>query len=67
MTEPDVNKMAVEKLDGGIIQLRAGFSDLRADNMGQTEALEGMNVALYKLERVFSVVKKEFLEKGAET
>lgn len=56
----DENKMTVEKIEGGMIQVRKGFSELRADNMPQTEALEGMNTALYRLEMKMSDIRKTF-------
>ena len=66
MNEPDVNIMAIEKLENSMILLRSAFSDLRADNMEMTEALEGMNVAIYKLEQKVSDVRKAFLQKGVK-
>lgn len=59
-SEPNNNKMSVEKMEGGLIQVRKGFSELRADDIDQMDALEGMNTAMYKLEQTFSDIKKVF-------
>jgi len=58
--DPDKNKMAVEKIDSGVIQVRKGFSELRATNVDQMEALNDMNTKLYKLEQSVVDIKKVF-------
>ena len=62
MTEedPNHNKMSVERIEGTLIQVRNGFSELRSSDVDQMEALDDMNTALYKLERSFSDVKEVF-------
>ena len=59
-SKPDNNKMAVEKIEGGLIQVRKGFAELEAEDLGQTDAVDAMNRALYKLEQKFSDVRKVF-------
>lgn len=58
--EPDINRMAVEKMEGGLIQFRKGFSALRAENVEQMEALDFMNTELYKIDQKMSDVRKVF-------
>lgn len=58
--EPNSNKMSVEKIEGGVIQIRKGFSELRASNAEQMDALEAMNTALYKLDQRVSDIRKVF-------
>lgn len=60
--KPNCNMMALDKIDGGIIQVRKGFSELRADNVDQMEALDDMNTALYKLDQRVSDIRKVFME-----
>lgn len=61
MSDPDTNKMSIEKLEGGLIQVRKRFAELEAEDLDQTDALDAMNTALYKLEQKFSDVRKVFL------
>jgi len=58
--EPDKNKMSIEKIEGGLIQVRKGFADLEAEDLDQTDALDAMNTALYKLEQKFSDIRNVF-------
>lgn len=58
--DPDNNKMAVEKIEGGLIQIRKGFAELEAEDLPQTDATDAMNRALYKLEQAFSDIRKVF-------
>jgi len=58
--EPDIYKMSIEKIEGGLIQVRKGFADLEAEDLDQTDALDAMNTALYKLEQKFSDIRNVF-------
>lgn len=58
--EPNNNKMSVEKIENGAILVRQGFSELRASNVDQLEALDAMNVAMYKLDQNISDIRKVF-------
>ncbi len=58
--EPNNNKMCLDKIDGGLIEMRKGFSELRVVNVEQSEELGDMNTALYKLEQALSDVRKVF-------
>lgn len=58
--DPNNNKMSVEKIEGSLIQVRKDFSELEAEDLDQTDALDAMNTALYKLEQKFSDVKNVF-------
>lgn len=61
MSDPDTNRMTVDKIEGGIIQVRKGFAELQPEDLDQTDALDSMNRALFKLEQKFSDVRKVFL------
>lgn len=52
--------MAIEKIEGGMIQVRKDFSELRAKNVEQMETLDDTNTALYKLDQRVSDLKKIF-------
>ena len=58
--ESNCNKMSVEKIEGGLIQVRKGFSELRPSNADQMDVLDCMNTALYKLEQKVSDIRKVF-------
>lgn len=58
--DPNNNKMAIEKIEGGMIQVRKDFSELRAKNVEQMETLDDTNTALYKLDQRVSDLKKIF-------
>lgn len=59
-SEPDISKMSVEIIEGGLIQVRKGFSELQSSDLDQMDALDAMNTALYKLEQKFSDVRKVY-------
>lgn len=61
-SDPNNNKMSVEKIEGGMIQLRKGFSEPRATGVEQTEVLDNTNTAMYKLEQRVSDIRKVFLK-----
>lgn len=58
--EPNNNKMAVEKIENGMIIVRKGFSELRANDVDEMDVLEAMNTALYKIDQKVSDVRKLF-------
>jgi len=58
--DPNNNKMAVDKIENAVIQLRKGFSELRASNVEEMEALDDMNTVLYKLDQRVTDIRKVF-------
>ena len=58
--QPNNEKMSIEKIDGGLIQIRKGFSELRSADVVQMEVLDMFNTDLYKLEERFADVKDAF-------
>lgn len=58
--EPNNNKMAVEKIEGSVIEARKAFAELRSQNSEQIEIMFGLNTALYKLDQKISDAKKIF-------
>ena len=58
--DPDTNKMHVEVIEGGLTEIRKGFAELRAENIEQMDALDGMNTALYKLDQKVADIKNVF-------
>ena len=58
--DPNNNKMTVEKIEGGMIQIRKDFRELRSDNVDETEVMFEFNAAMYKLEQRFSNLRKVF-------
>ena len=60
MEEIDRQKMSVEKIENGMILVRKGFSELRANNTEQMDAIEGFNTAMYKLEQRVSDINEVF-------
>jgi len=60
LNDPNENRMAVEKIEGAMILLRRGFSELRASDVDQMDTLDAMNTALYKLDQRVSDLRKVF-------
>lgn len=60
LEDPNNNKMSVEKIENGMIQVRKGFSELRSTDVEQMEALDAMNAALYKLDQRVCDIRKVF-------
>lgn len=58
--DPDTNKMHVEKIEGGLTEVRKGFAELRASDINQMDAMYAMNTAMFILEQKFADVKKVF-------
>lgn len=58
--EEDLQKMSIEKIENGMILVRKGFSELRAKNVKQMDAVEGFNTAMYKLEQRVSDINEVF-------
>ena len=58
--EPNNNKVAIEKIEGSIIEARKAFAELRFQNIEQMEIMSGLNTALYKLDQKISDAKKIF-------
>ena len=58
--DPDTNKMHVEVIESGLTEVRKGFAELRAENIEQMDALDGMNTALYKLDQTVADIKNVF-------
>lgn len=52
--------MAVEKIENGLILVRKGFAELRAEDLAQTDAQDAMNAVLYKLDQRVSDIRKVF-------
>lgn len=58
--QPNNDKMSIEKIDGGLIQIRKGFSELRSSDVIQMEVLDMFNTDLYKLEQRYADIKDAF-------